>query len=129
MKRTPMIIALAGLMMTGCTATSPPHRPGDPHRQSERPVTHVEELMRFYPGVALLRRGNGFEIRIRGEHREPLYVLDGLPLMPQPGGTLLSINPSDIARIEVLTDPVDLALYGGSRGGAGVVLITTKRGR
>lgn len=40
---------------------------------------------------------------------------------------LASINPDDIASIEVLKDAYATAIY-GSRGAAGVILITTKRG-
>ncbi|MBO9631488.1 MAG: SusC/RagA family TonB-linked outer membrane protein [Chitinophagaceae bacterium] len=40
---------------------------------------------------------------------------------------LASINPDDIASIEVLKDAYATAIY-GSRGAAGVILITTKKG-
>src|SRR3712207_7217681 len=30
----------------------------------------------------------------------PLYVLDGIPIEPGPGGSLMGINPYDIASIE-----------------------------
>ncbi len=67
-------------------------------------------------------------IRIRGGNsihagNEPLYVIDGII----GGGDLSTINPSDIASIEVLKDASSTAIY-GSRGANGVVLITTKRG-
>lgn len=41
---------------------------------------------------------------------------------------LASINPDDIASIEVLKDAFATAIY-GSRGAAGVILITTKKGQ
>lgn len=67
-------------------------------------------------------------IRIRGGNsinagNEPLYVVDGII----GGGDLTTINPSDIASIEILKDASSTAIY-GSRGANGVVLITTKRG-
>lgn len=92
--------------------------------------------------------GGGVNIRIRGAGsisagNEPLYVVDGLPLN---GGNMLSggggadipsngvpknplntINPNDIASIEVLKDASATAIY-GSRGANGVILITTKSG-
>ncbi|MDI9358392.1 MAG: SusC/RagA family TonB-linked outer membrane protein [Phycisphaerales bacterium] len=40
---------------------------------------------------------------------------------------LASLNPDDIASIEILKDAYATAIY-GSRGAAGVILITTKRG-
>ena len=57
---------------------------------------------------------------------EPLYLLDGVPYTPGPGGLLIGINPNDIQSIRALKDPADLALY-GMRGGNGVIVITTKQ--
>jgi TonB-dependent starch-binding outer membrane protein SusC len=93
--------------------------------------------------------GGGVSVRIRGSSslnagNEPLYVIDGLPidnnttLSSSGGGTgtgnnlnprnpLNSINPNDIASIEILKDASATAIY-GSRGANGVILITTKRG-
>ena len=36
---------------------------------------------------------------------EPLYVIDGLPIRPGPGGSLTEVNPYDIESIQVLKDP------------------------
>lgn len=77
----------------------------------------------------------------------PLYVIDGVPyqslllgdVLGNNGGTGLNasspqgnplnyINPSDIASIDILKDADATAIY-GSRGGNGVILITTKKGR
>jgi TonB-dependent SusC/RagA subfamily outer membrane receptor len=55
-----------------------------------------------------------------------LYVIDGVPITPGPGGSLSGINPSDIASIEVLKDAVSTTMY-GSRGANGVILIKTKK--
>ncbi|CAG5019030.1 TonB-dependent receptor P3 [Dyadobacter sp. CECT 9275] len=72
---------------------------------------------------------------------EPLYVIDGIPMVnnkgSQPdtwgggndGGDGLSmINPSDIERINVLRGANASVLY-GSQGANGVILITTKKGK
>lgn len=89
--------------------------------------------------------GGGMSINVRGVNSfstssQPLYVMDGIPLettsMPsgdtnsgnvQSDNPLSSINPNDIASIEVLKDASATAIY-GSRGANGVVLITTKQG-
>ena len=42
--------------------------------------------------------------------------------------TLNSVDPNDIASIDVLKDGSAAAIY-GSRGGSGVILITTKTGK
>jgi TonB-dependent SusC/RagA subfamily outer membrane receptor len=59
---------------------------------------------------------------------EPLYVVDGIALPPAPGGALIGVDPRDIERIEVLKDAAATSSY-GVRGGNGVILIRTKRGR
>jgi TonB-linked SusC/RagA family outer membrane protein len=83
---------------------------------------------------------------------DPLYVIDGVPLTYlnvststtfldfSPGAVqsgltntngenpLLSINPNDIERVDVLKDADATAIY-GSRGANGVVLITTKKAK
>ena len=72
--------------------------------------------------------GGGINITIRGGNsintsNAPLYVVDGFI---SDNGNL--INPNDIEDIEVLKDASATAIY-GSRGGNGVVLITTKKGK
>lgn len=64
-------------------------------------------------------------IRVRGinsitAETGPLVVIDGFI-----GGSLQSLNPSDIQSIEVLKDASATAVY-GSRGANGVILVTTK---
>ncbi|MFB6248806.1 MAG: TonB-dependent receptor [Salinibacter sp.] len=88
-------------------------------------------------------------VRVRGTSSitagsGPLYVIDGLPIssdaalqggiirrdanqQPPAQNPLATINPQDIASIEVLKDASAAAIY-GSRGSNGVVLISTKSG-
>jgi TonB-linked SusC/RagA family outer membrane protein len=93
----------------------------------------------------------GAKIRVRGigsvnASSEPLYVIDGYPMggntssgqgnggnatsgySPTTSGNDIFINPDDIESIEILKDAASAAIY-GSRASAGVVLITTKRGK
>ncbi len=92
--------------------------------------------------------GGGVSVRIRGitsvNGNEPLYVIDGVPIEGQSntlqqnylgGGSgqtaqsvLATLNPNDIASIDILKDASAQAIY-GSRAGNGVVLINTKRGK
>jgi TonB-linked SusC/RagA family outer membrane protein len=72
--------------------------------------------------------GGNTQIRIRGINsinggNGALIVIDGLQ-----GGDLSSLNPNDIASIEVLKDASATAIY-GSQGANGVILVTTKKGR
>ncbi|WP_139957567.1 SusC/RagA family TonB-linked outer membrane protein [Flavicella sediminum] len=86
--------------------------------------------------------GGSSKVIIRGNTKfngsnQPLYVIDGVPMdnntlgqAGQYGGQDLgdgisSINPDDIETMSVLKGPAASALY-GSRGGNGVILITTK---
>ena len=87
--------------------------------------------------------GGSSRITIRGNNsifgdNQPLIVVDGVPMSNEGGvtewsggrdwGTALNnINQEDIENIDILKGPTAAALY-GSRGGNGVLLITTKKG-
>lgn len=90
--------------------------------------------------------GGAVSIKIRGTSSfngtsEPLFVVDGIILNPasqdvsnpisssgqESQNALTSINPNDIASMEILKDASATAIY-GSMGANGVVLITTKSG-
>ena len=83
-------------------------------------------------GLNIAKAGNDpngtYNIRLRGiasfgANTEPLIVIDGVI-----GGSLNTVDPNDIASIDVLKDGSAAAIY-GSRGGSGVILITTKSGK
>jgi TonB-linked SusC/RagA family outer membrane protein len=62
---------------------------------------------------------------IQGAGAQPLYVLDGVPIT---AFDMQTINPDDFESITVLKDANAAALY-GARGGTGVIVITSKRGK
>ncbi|MVN74963.1 SusC/RagA family TonB-linked outer membrane protein [Hymenobacter sp. HMF4947] len=69
-------------------------------------------------------------IRIRGlgsisAGNSPLYVVDGYPL--NSSDSFSQIPPTDIESIQVLKDAAACAIY-GSRGGNGIIIVTTKHG-
>ena len=103
------------------TAEDITHAPGQP----------IELILQGrVPGVDVQRTPNGLVVRIRGQtslrgDQNPLYVIDGIPIEPGPGGALIGISPYDIESIRVLKDVADLAMY-GVRGANGVIVITTK---
>jgi len=86
----------------------------------------------------------GINIRVRGAASvsggtQPLYVLDGIPLVDPVGNNndvgngaptnpLLTLSANEIESIDILKDASSAAIY-GARGANGVVLITTKRGK
>lgn len=74
--------------------------------------------------------GSAPTIRIRGTgsiigNSGPLVVIDGVPVDEE---FLGSLDMNDIASFEVLKDAASSAIY-GSRGGNGVIIITTKSGK
>jgi TonB-linked SusC/RagA family outer membrane protein len=95
------------------------------------PIQTAKALQGQVAGVNIVkvnsRPGADFNIDIRGlssfdNSNAPLIVIDGVI-----GGTLNTLNPSDIESIDVLKDASATAIY-GSRGGNGVIIVTTKRG-
>lgn len=88
--------------------------------------------------------GAPIRIQVRGTSSissgtEPLYIIDGVYVFQeitgvQDGNTsnavnpLSTLNPDDVASIEILKDAAATAIY-GARGANGVILITTKQGR
>lgn len=74
--------------------------------------------------------GGGTNIRIRGissfSGSDPLIVIDGIQV--QGDKQLNSLNPNDIESMQVLKDAAAASIY-GSRASAGVIVITTKRGK
>ena len=87
--------------------------------------------------------GAATQVRIRGTSslnagNDPLYVVDGIPLMSVTQGKddiftnssdpLAAINPNDIESITVLKDAAAASIY-GSRAANGVILVTTKSGK
>jgi TonB-dependent SusC/RagA subfamily outer membrane receptor len=129
-----VLIGLAAGCVTGNTRREPPRRPmvteEDIEQNAGQPIEKV--LQAKVPGVLITRAANGgIAIQIRGassflSSNEPLYVIDGSPMQPGPGGALTGVNPYDIESIQVLKDPADTGLY-GMRGGNGVIVVTTKR--
>lgn len=73
-------------------------------------------------GITSFNRGGGND---KGNNNQPLWVVDGVVV---DNGGIGFINQSDIESIEVLKDAASQAIY-GARGAAGVILVTTKRGK
>lgn len=86
-------------------------------------------------GVTILQNsgqpGSTSTIRIRGittfngGGNDPLWVVDGVAV---DAGGIGYLNQSDIESIEVLKDAASAAIY-GTRAAAGVILVTTKKGK
>ncbi len=100
--------------------------------------------------------GGGLSVKLRGAtsiqgNTQPLYIIDGIYVdnssiaaglntvsaasaggsasnQDNPTNRIADINPDDIANMEILKGASAAAIY-GSRAAAGVVIITTKRGK
>jgi TonB-dependent starch-binding outer membrane protein SusC len=101
--------------------------------QERQPINLFDALQGQAAGV-LIMNDNGEpgaqgSIQIRGantfaaEGNTPLYVVDGVIT-----DDASAINPNDIERVEVLKDAASASIY-GARSAAGVILITTKKGK
>ena len=91
--------------------------------------TVAEGIQGLVPGVTVRNGGapgQNSVIEIRGvgsfQNASPLYVIDGML-----SDANVTINPDDIASVQILKDASAAAIY-GSRAGNGVVIITTKKG-
>ncbi len=81
-------------------------------------------------GLAAVTREDGAAVS------EPLYVVDGVPIISRTGdefavtstNVLADLDPSDIEDMVILKDASAAAIY-GSRAANGVILITTKKGK
>ncbi|KZS42183.1 hypothetical protein AWE51_01700 [Aquimarina aggregata] len=99
----------------------------------DQPLARLEEALQGRAAGVTVAKANGapgsaIKVRIRGANsinrsNDPLIVIDGFI-----GGDLSTLNPNDIASIDVLKDASATAVY-GSRGSNGVVLISTKKGK
>lgn len=116
-------------------------------KQKDLPVISLSQMMEGnLSGISINTNsgtpGASSSIRVRGigslsASNEPLYVLDGVPVMSgdfssndmNTGGfgILSTLNPADIENVTILKDAASASLY-GARGANGVVLITTKKG-
>lgn len=82
-------------------------------------------------GLSIVRPGGDpnadFTIRLRGlstfgSNTQPLIIIDGVQ-----GASLNSVDPQDIASMDILKDASAAAIY-GTKAAQGVILITTKKG-
>ena len=151
MRATGMYLALA-IVVAGCSKSGKSSAPSpDPSARSDQasanastvgaadidkaPGESVEKTLEGRVAGVVVSRSpeGGIAVRIRGGtsvygNSDPLYVLDGLPIIPGPNGSLSGINPNDIESIRVLKDPAETAFY-GSRGANGVIVIKTKKAK
>lgn len=98
------------------------------------PITRVDQALQGRTSGLTIASSSGqpgsdATIRVRGVTsirngaNNPLWVVDGVVV-----DNISFLNASDIASMEVLKDAASQAIY-GSRAAAGVILVTTKKGK
>ncbi len=117
-------------------------------RMAELPVSNLSQVLTGRAaGVSVTSTGEtgvGSRIRIRGQSsislsNEPVVIIDGVRVASSSGSAAIGvggqspsrlddINPEDIESIEIVKGPSAATLY-GTEAAAGVINITTKRGR
>ena len=98
-----------------------------------RELNVTTSLQGKVPGISISSAGTGVgasnRIVLRGNRSisgdsQPLYVIDGVPIIGDPS----DISPDNIASLNVLKGPNAAALY-GSAAQNGVIIIETKKGK
>lgn len=131
---------LEGVIVTGISKIKKSQFAGAATKIGEKdlknqPVGSFDQIFQGRaPGVTALtssgQPGSATNIIIRGTGsieggNAPLYIVDGIPVE---AGVFQGFNPNDFASVDILRDAASTALY-GSRGSAGVIVVTTKKGQ
>ncbi len=128
--------ALICVAVTACASVTP-LKPGESTGVSDNEVQLAGEsiehmLERRAPGLQVVPSPEGVVLQIRGNSQidgaltPPLYVLNGLPFTPGPGGLITGMSISEIDTVKVLKG-AQAGMY-GIDGASGVIVITTKQG-
>lgn len=99
-----------------------------------QPVTRIEQVLQgrtsgLTVAASSGQPGSASSVRVRGitsfNNNNPLWVIDGVVV---DNGGISYLNQYDIESVEVLKDAASQAIY-GARAAAGVILVTTKKGK
>jgi len=134
------VSSLDEIVVTGYTAQKKKEITGsvavvDVKAMKSVPSGNPEQMLQGQAaGVNVISSGNpgdNSNIYIRGitsfNATNPLIVVDGVPSAPNDLSPLHDLSPNDVESVQVLKDG-QAAIY-GARGAAGVILITTKKGK
>ena len=132
-------ILLTGLLVTtGCSGsgeatTDKRERNTVTREDAERtPTVRLADLIvQRVPGITVTESGDGrIKVRMGGatsftSENTPLYVVDDVPVAPEPDGTLPGVMLTDIEEIRIYNNPSDTSRW-GMRGSNGVIVVKTK---
>lgn len=135
----PSAFALSEVVVTGYGNQNRSTFAGSVAKVTDREITGIpmptfDQLLQgraagLYVTAGSGQPGTSARVTIRGigsisGTTAPLYILDGVPIEESQFST---INPNDLASVDVLKDAVATAIY-GSRGSNGVIVLNSKRG-
>lgn len=116
------LLAMCGLLaLTSACKTSGEARSERKSLLADTPATDMAELLRRQPNIIVNGSGNNVKLQIRGSRRmtpsggvevsEPMIMVNGIRMGNgyQPIATL---NPADVERLNIISDPATLASYG-----------------
>lgn len=120
------LLFLLGLALASCSTSQPAGQTADRQRQPGPDTILVQDALTLadylqrVPGVYF----DGYNVSIRGGG-PPLYIVDGAWVGRSYYAAASAVSIHDIASVEVLKSPSELAMY-GREGGNGVIIIHTK---
>ncbi len=123
------IAACAPARKSGDTATKPEVTAGDIEKHPNESIEML--LQRKASGLLVKQTPDGIALTVRGvssfdgSAKPPLWILNGMPFSPGPGGVISGIDPYEIESIKLLRGS-DAAIYGIDAAN-GVIVITTKK--
>ena len=139
-----IVVAYGQVKKSSFTGSATAMRDKDMSAQKGSLVKSLEGKMAgVRVGSSIGDPGADQNIQIRGigsinGSTQPLYVIDGVPVLANSDGymsstiksqsILATLNPNDIESMTILKDAAAASLY-GSRAANGVVIITTKKGQ
>ncbi|MEZ4776130.1 MAG: TonB-dependent receptor plug domain-containing protein [Bacteroidia bacterium] len=96
----------------------------------DTPASTMADLLRRQPNLQVSGTGENIQLQIRGQNTmitssEPLIVVDGYRV-GSGYSAIQSINPADVARINVIRDPGQLSGYGLGAANGVIEIILVK---
>lgn len=127
--------AFLSVALVACASVKP-LKEGEADRVSSNDIQLANEsiehmLERRSPGLQVVPSPDGVILQIRGNSQidgaltAPLYILNGLPFTPGPGGLVTGVSITEIDTVKVLKG-AQAGMY-GIDGANGVIVITTKK--
>ena len=97
---------ILAMMAIACTSTNPDRLTSSEHFSR---YSSLAEALRYYPGLMISGTGAMTQVKLRKNvssvHKEPLFVVNGMPLGNKYQQANQLINMADVTSIKVISDP------------------------